>query len=63
MVSGGPEYQAENKSTNSSKLQSDILLHKRLHSYGQYNFLSLIFAFDMRRNLDLLSLRIIHRDA
>ena len=63
VVSGGPEYRAENKGTNSSKVQSDIVLHKRIHIYGQYNFWSMIFAFDMRLNLDLLSLRIIHHDA
>ena len=55
VVSDGPEYRTEIKGINSSKLQSDILLHKRIHIYGQYSFSSIIFASDMRRNLDLLS--------
>ena len=38
VVSDGPEYRAEIKGINSSKLQSDILLHKRIHIYGQYSF-------------------------
>ena len=38
VVSNRPEYRAEIKGINSSKLQSDILLHKRIHIYGQYNF-------------------------
>ena len=38
VVSYGPEYRAEIKGINSSKLQSDILLHKRIHIYGQYSF-------------------------
>ena len=37
----------------SSKWQSDIVLHKRIHIYGHNNFYSMIFGFDMRRNLDL----------
>ena len=39
---------------NSSKRQSDIVRHKRIHIYGQNNFYSMNFGFDMRRNLDLL---------
>ena len=38
VVSDGPEYRAEIKCINSSKLQPDILLHKRIHIYGQYKF-------------------------
>ena len=38
VVSVGPVYRAENKGINSSKLQADILLHKRIHIYGQYIF-------------------------
>ena len=38
----------------SSKRQSDIVLHKRIHIYGHNNFYSMILGFDMRRNLDLL---------
>ena len=37
----------------SSNRQSDIVLHKRIHIYGQSNFYLMIFAFDVRRNLDL----------
>ena len=32
------EFRAENIGINSSKQQSGILLHKRIHIYGQYNF-------------------------
>ena len=32
------EYWAENIGINSSKRQSGIVLHKRIHIYGQYNF-------------------------
>ena len=38
VVSNGPEYRAEIKGINSSKLQPDILLHKRKNIYGQNNF-------------------------
>ena len=34
------KYLAENIVINSSKLQSSILLHKRIHIYGHYNFLA-----------------------
>ena len=39
---------------HSSKLQSDIPFHKRIHIYGQFIFYSISFASDMRRNIDLL---------
>ena len=48
-----PEYWAENVGINSSNPQSGIILHKRIHSYGQYNF-NRRYCLDMRRNVDLL---------
>ena len=48
-----PEYRVENIGINSSKLQSGIILYKRIHNSGQNNFLIDDFAFDMCHNSDL----------